>query len=286
MIDLESFLDTHRNDHLHIEKPVPLDHIPALTAEAGQTIVFENIDGYPDWRLVDQLFVDRAAQGRVLGCAPSDVVPELAAVLKRGPRPLVEVDGGPCQEVVIEGDDVDLAMLPIVTHTDRDPYPYTTSFAIHRDPGDRAVQPDVPPLRDAGPPGDGGVVRHLHRQPDPGEVSGRRGEDAPGDRHRHPPRLGAGRLLLPPPRRLVGARAVRVDHRQPRRGHPVPDRRPRRARRRLGGHRGLRRPGAAGARWPVTGPVDDVHPLRHPAAGVRGDRHHPPATVPSTATTR
>jgi 2,5-furandicarboxylate decarboxylase 1 len=134
MIDLESFLGTHRADHLHIEKPVPLDHIPALTAEAGQTIVFENIDGYPDWRLVDQLFVDRAAQGRVLGCAPSDVVPELAAVLKRGPRPLVEVEGGPCQEVVIEGDDVDLAMLPVVTHTDRDPYPYTTSFAIHRDP--------------------------------------------------------------------------------------------------------------------------------------------------------
>lgn len=32
------------------------------------------------------------------------------------------------------GEDVDLGQLPIVHHTDPDPYPYTTSFAIHRDP--------------------------------------------------------------------------------------------------------------------------------------------------------
>ena len=32
------------------------------------------------------------------------------------------------------GDDVDLSQLPIVRHTDLDPYPYTTSFAVHHDP--------------------------------------------------------------------------------------------------------------------------------------------------------
>jgi 2,5-furandicarboxylate decarboxylase 1 len=134
VIDLHSFLDTHRRHHLHVEKTVPLDHVPALTAEAEQTIVFDDIQDFPGWRLVDQLFVDRASQARVLGCAPTDVVAELSGVLQRGPRPLIEIDDAPCQEIVVEGEDVDLSTLPIVTHTDLDPYPYTTSFAIHRDP--------------------------------------------------------------------------------------------------------------------------------------------------------
>jgi 2,5-furandicarboxylate decarboxylase 1 len=134
MPDLHSFLEEHRDEHLHIEKPVPLDHVGALVAEAEETIVFDNLEGFPGWRLVDQLFVNRRAQARVLGCEPAQVVPELAALLKRGPRPLRVVDDGPCHEQIITGDDVDLAMLPIVTHTDLDPYPYTTSFVVHRDP--------------------------------------------------------------------------------------------------------------------------------------------------------
>jgi 2,5-furandicarboxylate decarboxylase 1 len=134
MPDLHTFLEEHRDEHLHIEKPVHLDHVGALVAEADETIVFDNLEGFPGWRLVDQLFVNRRAQARVLGCEPTQVVPELAALLKRGPRPLRVVDDGPCHEQIITGDDVDLAMLPIVTHTDLDPYPYTTSFVVHRDP--------------------------------------------------------------------------------------------------------------------------------------------------------
>ena len=134
MLDLHSFLDRHRDDHIRIDKPVSLDHIGALTGEAEETIVFENIQEYPDWQLVDQLFVNRQAQSRILGCTPQDVVKEIAAVLERGPKPLHIVDDGPVHERVLTGDDADLGLLPIVTHTDRDPYPYTTSFAIHKDP--------------------------------------------------------------------------------------------------------------------------------------------------------
>lgn len=134
MPDLHSFLEEHRSEHIHIDKPVPLDHVGALTAEADETIVFDNLQEFPDWRLVDQLFVNRAAQSRILGCEPKDVVAELAAVLQRGPRPLVEVDDSPVHEQVFQGDDIDLGMLPIITHTDQDPYPYTTSFVVHKDP--------------------------------------------------------------------------------------------------------------------------------------------------------
>lgn len=133
MLDLSHFLGAHERELLTIHRPVELEHVGALTAQADRTIVFEQLVGYPGWRLVDQLFVDRPAQARVLGCEPGEVVRELAAVLRRGPRPLRTVDDAPCQEIVLEGDEVDLGELPIVTHTERDPYPYTTSFAIHRD---------------------------------------------------------------------------------------------------------------------------------------------------------
>lgn len=133
-MDLHSFLEVHEGEYVRIRKPVPIEHIGALVAQANETIVFDNIVGYPTFRLVDQLFVNRKAQARVLGCEPKDVVKRLAEVIKEGPKPLRVVDGGPGQELVFKGDDVDLGKIPIVRHTHLDPYPYATSFVIHRDP--------------------------------------------------------------------------------------------------------------------------------------------------------
>jgi 2,5-furandicarboxylate decarboxylase 1 len=134
MTDLAAFLDQHAEHLVHVHKQVELDQIGALTAQANAPIVFEDIALFPGWRLVDQLFIDRAAQGRVLGCGPAEVVPRLVDVLSHGPRPLRMVGDAACQAHVIGKDDVDLAALPIIRHTAHDPYPYTTSFAIHRDP--------------------------------------------------------------------------------------------------------------------------------------------------------
>ncbi len=134
MKDLHSFLEVHRQEHLHIRKPVELEKVGALTAKANETIVFENIVGYPGFRLVDLLFLNRKVQARILGCHPKEVVRSLIEVLHKGPKPLKEIQGGLCQERVYTGQDVDLNMLPIVRHTPIDPYPYATSFVIHRDP--------------------------------------------------------------------------------------------------------------------------------------------------------
>jgi UbiD family decarboxylase len=139
VLDLTSFLHQHRSDQVHVHKQVALDQVGALTAQARAPIVFEDIAGFPGWRLVDQLFVNRPAQSRVLGCAPGEVVPRLVEVLRHGPRPLRVLDDAPCQAHVVSGDDVDLGVLPVVRHTPLDPYPYTTSFAIHRDPDTGAL---------------------------------------------------------------------------------------------------------------------------------------------------
>jgi 2,5-furandicarboxylate decarboxylase 1 len=133
-LDLACFLEQHKGNYLEINRPVKLDQVGALVAQANQTIVFNNLEGYPGFRLVDLLFCNRQAQARVLGCEPKQVVPVLSTVVKTGPKPLKEVSTGACQERVFVGNDVNLAMLPIPRHTARDPYPYTTSFAVHRDP--------------------------------------------------------------------------------------------------------------------------------------------------------
>lgn len=134
MLDLQSFLAEHEQHVLQVDKPVSLDDVGALTAQAPDTVIFNQLEGFPGWRLVDQLFATRESQARVLGCRPDEVVARLSQVLRDGPRPLVEVTDAPCQQQVYAGDEVDLAMLPIVTHTDRDPYPYSTGFVTHRDP--------------------------------------------------------------------------------------------------------------------------------------------------------
>jgi 2,5-furandicarboxylate decarboxylase 1 len=134
MIDMNGFLEAHRDEIIRVKKPVKLDHVGALIAQAGNTIVFENITGYPGFRLADQFFVNRKAQARILGCEPKDVVKRLAEVMRNGPKPLKEVQGAPCQDRVFVGDDVDLTKLPVVRHTALDPYPYSTGFAVHKDP--------------------------------------------------------------------------------------------------------------------------------------------------------
>ena len=70
MKDLAGFLSAHREHFVWIGKPVPIDAIGALTAQANRPILFENVEDY-DMPVVDLLFVDRAAQARVLGCAPA-----------------------------------------------------------------------------------------------------------------------------------------------------------------------------------------------------------------------
>lgn len=90
-MDLKTFLEDHQTEHIHISKPVQLKHVPALVAQAEDTIVFDQIEGFPQFRLVDQLFINRRAQARILGCKPSEVVKQLTEIIRKGPSPLRNV---------------------------------------------------------------------------------------------------------------------------------------------------------------------------------------------------
>src|SRR5205085_2566437 len=120
MNDLAGFLRQHEQHVLWIDKPVPLDAVGALTAQAADRllaergagrsgrapVVFNRVEGY-DIPVVDLLFANRAAQARVLGCEPQGVVPALSGLLGRGPKPLRIVDDAPCKARRYVGEQAD-----------------------------------------------------------------------------------------------------------------------------------------------------------------------------------
>jgi len=70
--DLRGFLEVNRDAVTVITKPVQLDHIGALSAQSERPILFDNIAGYPDFRLCDILVKHRWLQARALGVAEAD----------------------------------------------------------------------------------------------------------------------------------------------------------------------------------------------------------------------
>ena len=68
-----------------IEREVdPLTQVGDLVSQSKKTILFQNIKGYPGWRICDLLGRDRQAQARVLKTTPDKVISELAKKLAKG----------------------------------------------------------------------------------------------------------------------------------------------------------------------------------------------------------
>src|SRR5271165_4522744 len=132
--DLRTYLTEIGDGLIRVKKPVPIDYIGALTGQSRDPILFENIVGYPGWKLVDLFFMSRYWQSRVLRTTPKQVLPTISKKLKQGPRPWRVVDNGPVKEQKFIGEAADLRRLPVPIHSSVDPGPYITSFNILKDP--------------------------------------------------------------------------------------------------------------------------------------------------------
>jgi 2,5-furandicarboxylate decarboxylase 1 len=100
-------------------------------------VLFESVDGYPDWSIAGNVFASRSKIAALLGVSQGEVTETLAARLDTPIEPELIRDGeaAPAQEVVHVGDDVDLAALPLVTHHERDAAPYVSlGVTVARDP--------------------------------------------------------------------------------------------------------------------------------------------------------
>ena len=139
--DLRSFLAYlgERRDLATIKREVdPKYEIAAYIRKSsdveGPTFLFDNVRG-SDMRVAGGVF-----------CSPNKAVHALMASDQReatqlfsdglaNPIDPVLVDSGPCQEVVVEGADVDLTRLPIPTYSEQDPGAFiTVGVEIAKDP--------------------------------------------------------------------------------------------------------------------------------------------------------
>ena len=92
--DLRGWLATNRDIVTVIKKPVAIGEVPALIAQSHKPILFENIRGYPGFRLCDMLVRHRWSQCRALGVGEKEYLPTLAQRLRKPPRGLVNVATG------------------------------------------------------------------------------------------------------------------------------------------------------------------------------------------------
>lgn len=134
-MDLRAFLtDLEKAGELiRIRKPVDPRYISALTAQSKKGVCFERIQGY-DMPVVSGLLntMDRLAVGMH---APKGAIGRRVSEAVQKPIPPVVVKEGPCQEVVLTGDQVDLTRLPLPLQGEIDGGPYiSASMTIAKDP--------------------------------------------------------------------------------------------------------------------------------------------------------
>lgn len=138
--DLRSYLDDVKDVRLDVHREVdPLTNVGALCDQAEWPVVFEQLKGFPGWRLVDRLVSRRELQARILGCAPGQVVQTLARAMQRiGTGSVKVVASGPVQEIVKKGAEADITTLPIAVHSEADAGRYIgAGICMTRDPDSR-----------------------------------------------------------------------------------------------------------------------------------------------------
>ncbi len=104
--------------------------------QLGKSSLFDNLKGFPGWRVANQIVTDRRKWGIALGVTESQVIGEITARSK-GEIPPVAADPAtaPVKEVILRGPEADLTKIPAAWTSERDPGPYIASgMAVIRDP--------------------------------------------------------------------------------------------------------------------------------------------------------
>lgn len=104
--------------------------------ELGKASLFSNIKGHDGWQAASQILADRKKWAIGLGVGEDEILDELSERLKKTVK-TVEVDSAaaPVQEVVFEGDDVNILDVPGMMTSEKDGGRYFASgMAIVKDP--------------------------------------------------------------------------------------------------------------------------------------------------------
>lgn len=100
----------------------------------GPALLFENVKGFPGWRVLGGLFATRKLVALGLGVSQDQML-ERYLTLEDKRIPPEMVSSGPVKEIKWTGAQVDLSKLPIVTHARKDCGPYVTiGVQVGKDP--------------------------------------------------------------------------------------------------------------------------------------------------------
>ncbi len=100
----------------------------------GPALLFENVRGYPNWRVLGGLFATRKLVALGLGVPREKMLERYLTLEDKRIAPEI-VSTGPCKAIKWTGDQIDLAKLPIVTHAGKDCGPYVTiGVQVGKDP--------------------------------------------------------------------------------------------------------------------------------------------------------
>ncbi len=75
--------------------------------------IFENVKDYPDYKVVGGLCSSRELIAEGLGISVENLISKIVDALNNPKEPEL-VERAPCQELVVEKDDIDLEKLPIL----------------------------------------------------------------------------------------------------------------------------------------------------------------------------
>jgi UbiD family decarboxylase len=136
-MDLRNSITQARADGQLIEVDSPTAPGPRMALlireQDGRPILFNQVTGYPGWRVLAGMASAREFFATALGVPVEDLIHRLAAALEN-PTPPPVVEDAPCQQVIQP--DVDLTRLPILRHFDFDAGPYVTAGILILDDPD------------------------------------------------------------------------------------------------------------------------------------------------------
>lgn len=121
---------------VHIKKPVaPATEMGALLWQSREkALLFENLAGHPGWRALGMAPANLRQAALAFGTSLEQLIPAAARLFQER-RPTETVAEAPVQEVVWQGEEVDLNKLPIHTSGSKDGGPYISGgLCITRDP--------------------------------------------------------------------------------------------------------------------------------------------------------
>ena len=130
MQDFRSFIAKleKNGELLRIRKEVDARHISSLVAQAPKAVFFENVRGF-DFPVVSGVIGTRKRVAIAMDCPENEIGKQFSKAIGNLIPPKI-VKTGPCKEVILRGEEVDLTKFPIPLLHTKDGGPYITGGVV------------------------------------------------------------------------------------------------------------------------------------------------------------